>query len=88
MIYRKSKDWLRQHVTVNYDERGICGVHKYRTSRRCPSQSEATARLVSIALRSGVDHKYIIEQLKDQMSPTIRQKGLKVMSCPDAIQAY
>lgn len=75
------------YVTVNYDERGICEVFT-NTGRAggCPSQSEATARLVSIALRSGVDHKYIIEQLKGIRCPsTIRQKGLKVMSCPDAI---
>jgi len=41
---------------------------------------------VSIALRSGVDYKYIVEQLKGIRCPsTIRQKGLKVLSCPDAI---
>ncbi|HHV29484.1 vitamin B12-dependent ribonucleotide reductase [Acetivibrio mesophilus] len=75
------------YVTVNYDEHGICEVFT-NTGRAggCPSQSEATARLVSIALRSGVDHKYIVEQLKGIRCPsTIRQKGLKVLSCPDAI---
>ncbi|NLD48144.1 MAG: vitamin B12-dependent ribonucleotide reductase [Clostridiaceae bacterium] len=75
------------YITVNYDEKGICEVFT-NTGRAggCPSQSEATARLVSIALRSGVDHKYIVEQLKGIRCPsTIRQKGLKVMSCPDAI---
>ncbi len=75
------------YITVNYDENGICEVFT-NTGRAggCPSQSEATARLVSIALRSGVDHKHIVEQLKGIRCPsTIRQKGLKVMSCPDAI---
>lgn len=75
------------YITVNYDEKGICEVFT-NTGRAggCPSQSEATARLVSIALRSGVDHKHIVEQLKGIRCPsTIRQKGLKVMSCPDAI---
>jgi ribonucleoside-diphosphate reductase alpha chain len=75
------------YVTVNYDENGICEVFT-NTGRAggCPSQSEATARLVSIALRSGIDHKHIVEQLKGIRCPsTIRQKGLKVMSCPDAI---
>lgn len=75
------------YVTVNYDENGICEVFT-NTGRAggCPSQSEATARLVSIALRSGIDYKYIVEQLKGIRCPsTIRQKGLKVMSCPDAI---
>ena len=75
------------YITVNYDENGICEVFT-NTGRAggCPSQSEATARLVSIALRSGIDHKYLVEQLKGIRCPsTIRQKGLKVMSCPDAI---
>mgnify|MGYP000011447976 FL=1 len=75
------------YITVNYDDYGICEVFT-NTGRAggCPSQSEATARLVSIALRSGVDYKYIVEQLKGIRCPsTIRQKGLKVLSCPDAI---
>ena len=52
----------------------------------CPSQSEATARLVSMALRSGLDSKILIEQLKGIRCPsTIRQPNIKVTSCPDAI---
>lgn len=75
------------YITVNYDENGICEVFT-NTGRAggCPSQSEATSRLVSIALRSGMDEKAIVEQLKGIRCPsTIRQKGLKVLSCPDAI---
>lgn len=75
------------YITVNYDENGICEVFT-NTGRAggCPSQSEATARLVSIALRSGMDTDVIIEQLKGIRCPsTIRQKGMKVTSCPDAI---
>ncbi len=75
------------YITVNYDEQGICEVFT-NTGRAggCPSQSEATSRLVSIALRSGIDVKSIVEQLKGIRCPsTIRQKDLKVMSCPDAI---
>jgi ribonucleoside-diphosphate reductase alpha chain len=75
------------YITVNYDEHGICEVFT-NTGRAggCPSQSEATSRLVSIALRAGIDSKSIVEQLKGIRCPsTIRQKGLKVMSCPDAI---
>lgn len=75
------------YITVNYDEEGICEVFT-NTGRAggCPSQSEATARLVSIALRSGINHEHIIEQLKGIRCPsTTRQKGLKVLSCPDAI---
>lgn len=75
------------YITVNYDEHGICEVFT-NTGRAggCPSQSEATSRLVSIALRSGIDAKSIVEQLKGIRCPsTIKQKDLKVLSCPDAI---
>ncbi|MDI9515189.1 MAG: vitamin B12-dependent ribonucleotide reductase [Bacillota bacterium] len=75
------------YITVNYDEKGICEVFT-NTGRAggCPSQSEATSRLVSIALRAGVDEKSLVEQLKGiRCASTIRQRGLKVMSCPDAI---
>ena len=74
-------------ITVNYDEQGICEVFT-NTGRAggCPSQSEATARLVSIALRSGVDSDEIITQLKGIRCPScLRQPGVPVTSCPDAI---
>ena len=75
------------YVTVNYDDKGICEIFT-NTGKAggCPSQSEATARLASIALRSGISVKSIIEQLKGIRCPsTIRQQGLKCTSCPDAI---
>lgn len=75
------------YVTVNYDDQGICEVFT-NTGKAggCPSQSEATARLVSISLRSGIDVKTIVNQLRGIRCPsTIRQPGLKCTSCPDAI---
>ncbi|HHW31992.1 MAG TPA: TSCPD domain-containing protein [Clostridiaceae bacterium] len=75
------------YITVNYDDYGICEVFT-NTGRAggCPSQSEATSRLVSIALRAGMDPKSLVEQLKGIRCPsTTRQRGLKVLSCPDAI---
>lgn len=75
------------YITVNYDEKGICEVFT-NTGRAggCPSQSEATARLVSVAIRSGMDPQEIIAQLKGIRCPsTIRQQGMSVTSCPDAI---
>ncbi len=75
------------YITVNYDEHGICEVFtNLGRGGGCPSQSEATSRLVSIALRSGMDVRALIEQLKGiRCATTIRQKDLKVTSCPDAI---
>lgn len=75
------------YVTVNYDNKGICEVFtNVGRAGGCPSQSEATSRLVSMALRSGVDADSIIEQLRGiRCHSTLRQKGLKVLSCPDAI---
>ena len=75
------------YITVNYDENGICEVFT-NTGKAggCPSQSEATSRLVSIALRSGMDVKTITSQLRGIRCPsTIRQQGMKCTSCPDAI---
>ena len=75
------------YVTANYDAQGICEVFtNVGRAGGCPSQSEATSRLVSMALRAGVDEKSIIEQLRGiRCHSTLRQKGLKVLSCPDAI---
>lgn len=75
------------YITVNYDEKGICEVFtNLGRAGGCPSQSEATSRLISMALRSGMDVDTLIEQLKGiRCHSTLRQKGLKVLSCPDAI---
>lgn len=75
------------YITVNSDENGICEVFtNLGRGGGCPSQSEATSRLISIALRAGMDINEIIEQLRGiRCHTTLRQKGLKVLSCPDAI---
>ncbi len=75
------------YVTVNYDENGICEVFTSTgKAGGCPSQSEATARLASIALRSGISISEVYDQLKGIRCPsTIRQKDMSCTSCPDAI---
>ncbi len=75
------------YVTVNYDENGICEVFTSTgKAGGCPSQSEATARLASIALRSGISVSEVYDQLKGIRCPsTIRQKDMSCTSCPDAI---
>ena len=72
---------------MNYDENGICEVFTSTgKAGGCPSQSEATARLCSVALRSGMPVKEIYDQLKGIRCPsTIRQSGMGCTSCPDAI---
>ncbi|MCF6097559.1 TSCPD domain-containing protein [Thermovorax subterraneus] len=79
------------YITVNSDEHGICEVFtNLGRAGGCPSQSEATSRLISLALRSGIDVRSIVEQLKGiRCHSTLRQmasnKEIKVLSCPDAI---
>ena len=75
------------YVSVNADEQGICEVFT-NTGRAggCASQSEATARLISIALRSGLSVDAIIEQIRGIRCPAcVRREGVNVTSCPDAI---
>lgn len=75
------------YITTNYDENGICEVFTSTgKAGGCPSQSEATARLASIALRSGISVREVCDQLKGIRCPsTIRQQGMSCTSCPDAI---
>lgn len=75
------------YVNVNADDQGICEVFT-NTGKvgGCASQSEATARLVSLALRSGISTDTIIEQIQGIRCPAcIRREGVNVTSCPDAI---
>ncbi|MGI6767178.1 MAG: vitamin B12-dependent ribonucleotide reductase [Lentihominibacter sp.] len=75
------------YITTNYDENGICEVFTSTgKAGGCPSQSEATARLASVALRSGISIEEVYDQLKGIRCPsTIRQQGMSCTSCPDAI---
>jgi ribonucleoside-diphosphate reductase alpha chain len=78
-------------VTVNRDEHGVAEVFaNLGKSGGCPSQSEATCRAVSAALRSGVDPAVLIDQLSGIrcLSAAVARKANKevdVLSCPDAI---
>ncbi len=75
------------YITINSDEEGICEVFtSVGRGGGCHSQSEATSRLISLALRAGVPSKEIIQQLRGiRCAAALKRKGLDNTSCPDAI---
>ena len=57
------------YITVNSDEKGICRCSPTPAAPAAPASREATARLVSVAIRSGVDPREIVQQLKGILLP-------------------
>jgi ribonucleoside-diphosphate reductase alpha chain len=76
------------YVTVNFDDHGICEVFSSlgKAGGCASAQLEATSRLISLALRSGIDTASITKQLRAIRCPSVAwEQGRLVLSCADAI---
>lgn len=76
------------YVTVNFDDQGICEVFSSlgKAGGCASAQLEATSRLISLALRSGIEVNSIAKQLRAIRCPSVSwEQGKLVLSCADAI---
>ncbi|MBT4707114.1 MAG: adenosylcobalamin-dependent ribonucleoside-diphosphate reductase [Candidatus Marinimicrobia bacterium] len=76
------------YITVNEDENGLCEVFTAigKAGGTVAAQTEAISRLISLALRSGVDPTSVINQLKGISGPNPTwEDGQLILSTPDAI---
>jgi ribonucleoside-diphosphate reductase alpha chain len=76
------------YVTINEDHKGLCEVFAQmgKGGGCAASQAEAVGRLISLAMRSGLEIESILEELKGIRCPSpLMGKGGIILSCPDAI---
>ena len=76
------------YITINEDERGLCEVFTTigKAGGNAAAQSEAISRLISLALRSGINPQSIVRQLKGISGPNPTwEDGRLILSTPDAI---
>ncbi|MBN1152639.1 MAG: vitamin B12-dependent ribonucleotide reductase, partial [Dehalococcoidia bacterium] len=76
------------YVTINFDEQGPCEAFATlgKAGGCAAAQLEAISRLISNALRCGLDLNSIVKNLRGIRCPSIAwEQGKAVMSCADAI---
>ena len=76
------------YITINEDKNGLCEVFTTigKAGGNAAAQSEAISRLISLALRSGLDPNAIVRQLKGISGPNPTwEDGRLILSTPDAI---
>ena len=76
------------YITINEDNNGLCEVFTTigKAGGNAAAQSEAISRLISLALRSGLDPHAIVRQLKGISGPNPTwEDGRLILSTPDAI---
>lgn len=76
------------YVTINFDDQGVCEAFATlgKAGGCAAAQLEATSRLISNALRCGLDLGAIVKNLRGIRCPSISwENGKAVMSCSDAI---
>jgi ribonucleoside-diphosphate reductase alpha chain len=90
LTYKVKTGYGNLYVTINDDESGDpfeVFSHLGKTGGFFAAKAEAICRLISLALRSGVDVHNVIEQIKGIRGPTPiwGEDGKMVLSMPDAI---
>ncbi|MEE9167554.1 MAG: adenosylcobalamin-dependent ribonucleoside-diphosphate reductase [Candidatus Neomarinimicrobiota bacterium] len=76
------------YITINKDEKGLCEVFTTigKAGGNAAAQSEAISRLISLGLRSGINARDIVKQLKGISGPhPTWENGELILSTPDAI---
>jgi ribonucleoside-diphosphate reductase alpha chain len=77
------------YVTINEDDSGMCEIFTTigKAGGNAAAQSEAISRLISLALRSGIEPREVVKQLKGISGPTMvwDGQGGQILSTPDAI---
>ncbi len=74
------------YVTINEDDKGVCEVFVNIGGEGCPPLTEAVGRLISLALRSGIEVDAVLKQIKGiRCIGCVSDEGTVVLSCPEAI---